>query len=155
MYSKEEAQQQRKEFWTSFGLYMKKHHSLFGPKVRWINYRTGIRDLFFRVDATSKEVYFSIDIQHKDEGIRELFYEQFTELKVVMEEALPGTLEWCPNFHLDSIDKSICRIIERKENVSIYNKNDWKEMFEFMEGKLVAMDAFWFDFKDIFIQLDN
>ena len=41
MYTKQEAAQLRKEFWTAFGQYMKPVPTEDGEKVNWINYKTG------------------------------------------------------------------------------------------------------------------
>ena len=85
MYSKEETKKLKRDFWTSFGVYMKKHNVRLGKKINWVNYNTKIKDIYFRLNVTNKKATFYIEIQHKDLDIREIYYEQFTELKKVLE----------------------------------------------------------------------
>ena len=81
MYSKEEAFQIRKKFWTSFGRYMKLQNSASGEEVNWINYKTGIKQLFFKTDVDNKSARIAIEIALKDREMQELMFEQFEVLK--------------------------------------------------------------------------
>ena len=56
MYSKHEASQLRQEFWTPFGRYMQPVLSSEGERVNWINYKTGAKHIYFRMDAGTKEL---------------------------------------------------------------------------------------------------
>ena len=38
---------------------------------------------------------------------------------------------------------------------SIFNKNDWKDLFIFFEEKIVAIKEFWDMVEDIFIEMEN
>jgi len=153
MFTKEEKKAIKTEFWTSFGVYMRKHNKEFG-RVHWVNYKTKIKDLYFRLDLTSKKATFSIDLQHVDDGIRELFYEQFTELKVVLHDAVGEELIW-DEIVFNEFEKPVSKIHVELENVNIYNKNDWQEVFGFFEKRIVGLHRFWLDFNEIFIQLQN
>lgn len=75
MYSKEEAYQIRKKFWTSFGQYMKMHLSSEGLAVNWINYKTGIKDLYFKTDVDNKSAKIVIEMTQKDVGLQSLVFE--------------------------------------------------------------------------------
>ena len=55
MYSKSEASQLKQEFWTSFGQYMSPVLSAEGEKLNWINYKTGEKDIFFKMKANNKK----------------------------------------------------------------------------------------------------
>lgn len=153
MYTKEEKKAIKTEFWTSFGVYMRKYTSQYG-KVHWVNYKTKIKDLYFRLEFTEQEAYFAIDFQHKDDGIRELFYEQLTELKVVLEEAIGEPLEWT-ELCFNEFNQPISRISISLTGVNLYNKGDWQKVFLFFEKRMVGLHQFWIDFKEIFIQLQN
>ena len=56
---------------------MVKYQSVTGSKVNWINYNTGVKNIYFRLEVDQHSARVFIDLQHKDEDIRELFYEQF------------------------------------------------------------------------------
>ena len=70
MYGKEEAYELRKLFWTSFGKFMKRHKSADFSKVNWMNYKTGAKDLYFRLEADKRTAKICIDLQMEDSGIR-------------------------------------------------------------------------------------
>jgi hypothetical protein len=81
MYSKQEAAQLRQEFWTAFGQYMSPVLSAEGEKVNWVNYKTGEKDIRFRMSADNKTAEIAIELTHKDAGIQQLYFDQFVELK--------------------------------------------------------------------------
>lgn len=79
MYKKDEASQLRQAFWTAFGQYMAPIPSVEGEKINWVNYKTGVKNVYFRMFADSKKARISIEITHSDICIQELFYEQFKD----------------------------------------------------------------------------
>jgi len=153
MFSKEEAKRLKTEFWTSFGLYMKKHKNSNNEKINWVNYKTKVKDVYFRLSVDNKKVNFSIDIQHNDEGMRQLFYEQFTELKAVITSTFQYELEWDEQFYTEFglISKIGCEL----KGISVNNKNTWKEIFLFMEQNMLDAHEFWENFGEIFISLND
>ncbi|WP_442587339.1 DUF4268 domain-containing protein [Pedobacter sp. AW31-3R] len=54
MYSKDQASQLRQAFWTAFGQYITPHPSAEGIKINWVNYKTGIKYLHFKMHADTK-----------------------------------------------------------------------------------------------------
>ena len=66
MIDREEVSRLRKEFWTAFGRYMTPVHSSEGMKINWINYRTDVKDVYFRMDADSHGATIAITIEHTD-----------------------------------------------------------------------------------------
>lgn len=152
MYTKEEKKEIKIEFWTAFGIYMRKYNGKYG-KVNWTNYKTKIKDLYFRLEFNETQASFSIELQHPD-SIRELFYEQFVELKVLLDEALQTKLIWEEIF-INDYDKAISKIHLEFPDVNLYNKNDWTKVFVFFEQKMVNLHKFWMEYKEIFKNLEN
>jgi len=153
MYTKEEKKAIKTEFWTSYGVYMRKYTPQYG-KVHWVNYKTKIKDLYFRLEFANNKAIFSIDLQHKDDGIRELFYEQLTELKVVLHDSVGEELKW-EELCFNEFNQPISRISASLLDVNLFNKDDWQKVFEFFEKRIVGLHEFWMDFKEIFIELQN
>ena len=153
MFSKDEKKQFNSDFWNSFGLYMKKYNQRLG-RVRWVNYRSNVKDIFFRLSMTPKEAIFSIEIQHKDDDIRELFYEQFLQLKTVLESNIGNDLVW-EQVSFNQYDSPVSRITVQLSDISIYNKNDWQKTFQFYEKRMVGLHEFWEEFKEVFKQLED
>ena len=152
MFSKEEAVSLRQQFWISFGQYMKTIAGAEGLPVNWINYKTGVKNIFFRMDAEKKHASIAIEIAHPDEGIRELFFEQFREFRLLLENTLAEQWEWQPSV-TNAYDKQVARIICVLPNVSVYNQQQWPSIIAFLKPRIIALDEFWTDVKPIFEDL--
>ena len=114
-----------------------------------MNYKTGIKYLYFRMEAGKRSASISIEIAHPDAGIQELFFEQFLELKNILHSTLAEDWEW--QLHEMTEDgKTISRIVRKLYNVSIFNKNDWPALISFFKPRIIALDEFWSDAKYAF-----
>lgn len=149
MYSKDEASQLRQLFWTTFGQYIAPQLSAEGLKVNWVNYKTGIKHLYFRMEADKRSATIAIEIAHPDTGIQELFFEQFSELKNLLHAALQENWEWQLH-HADDNGKIISRIFKQINGVSIFNKADWPALISYFKPRIIALDEFWSDAKYAF-----
>lgn len=144
MYSKDQASQIRQSFWTTFGQYISPQPSAEGLKINWVNYKTGIKHVNFRMQAESRMASIGIEIAHPDAGIQELFFEQFKELKLILANALHEDWEW--ELHgRDEYGKTVSRIYKQLNNVSIFNRNDWPALISFFKPRIIALDEFWSD----------
>ena len=94
MYSKDEAARLKQEFWTTFGQYMALENSSEGMRINWINYKTGIKYLYFKMEADNKKLRIGIEISHPDPGIQELIFEQFKEFKNILNGYLEEEWVW-------------------------------------------------------------
>jgi hypothetical protein len=149
LYSKEEASQLKQQFWTAFGQYISPHPSADGLKVNWVNYKTGLKHVFFKMKADKRVASIAIELTHSDPGIQELFFEQFKEFKNILNAALDETWEW--ELHAkDESGKTISRIYKQIDGVSIFNKNDWPTLISFFKPRIIALDEFWNDVRDGF-----
>ena len=149
MYSKQEATQLRQQFWTVFGQYMAPVLSAGGEKINWINYKTGEKNIYFRMHADNKSASIAVEITHKDEGIQALYFEQFRQLKTLLHDTLQE--EWIWLVHTKDDDgKLISRIYKDINNVSVFKKSDWPQLISFFKQRIVALDEFWNTAKHIF-----
>jgi Domain of unknown function (DUF4268) len=142
MYSKDESSQIRQAFWTTFGQYISPQLSADGLKVNWVNYKTGIKHLYFKMDADKRSATIEILIVHPDAGIQELFFEQFAELRAMLKSYLDEEWEWALH-NMDENGKTISRIYKQLNDVSIYNRNDWPQLISFFKPRIIALDEFW------------
>lgn len=147
MYSRDQASALRREFWTTFGQYMKPIPSSEGVSINWVNYRTEVSDIQFKLTAGNKEATIGIYLLHKDEGIRSLVFDQFLEFKKLMSIELEEDWVW------ESIDQNPTRIYTTLRDVSILDKNDWPELISFFKPRLISLDAFWENAQVIFKDL--
>lgn len=149
MYSKEEAFQIRKKFWTSFGRYMKLQSSASGEEVNWINYKTGIKELYFKTDVDNKSARIAIEISLKDREMQELMFEQFEEYLPLFESTVGEDWIWFRSFY-DENGKEISKIELRLEKVSVFREENWSEIIGFLKENLLKLDEFWDIVKDSF-----
>ena len=142
MYSKDEASQIRQAFWTAFGQYIAPQLSADGLRINWINYKTGIKHLSFKMQTGNRQAYIAIEISHPDAGMQELMFEQFKELKAVLDSNLNEEWEW--ELHTrDESNKRVSRIIKTLPSASIFNRNDWPALISFFKPRIIALDEFW------------
>ena len=149
MYTKEEASQLRHSFWTTFGQYISPQLSSEGLRVNWVNYKTGVKYVYFRMEADKKTATIAIEIAHPDAGIRELFFEQFMELKNILHDYLHEEWTWEPHY-TDENGRAISRIYVQQSGVSIFNKSDWPALISFFKPRIILLDEFWNDVKYAF-----
>ncbi len=144
MYSKAEATQLRQAFWTTFGQYMAPVPSAEGDTTNWINYKTGLKHVYFRLQADNHRARVAIELTHPDAGIRELFWEQFGELRTLLHEALGETWTWEAEA-LDANQLPLSRIGTELAAVNMFNRDDWPRLISFFKPRIMALDAFWAD----------
>jgi hypothetical protein len=142
MYSKQEASELRQAFWAAFGQYMVPILSAEGEKINWVNYKTGEKGISFRMDADNHRAAISVELTHKDPGIQQLYYEQFTELRKIMEETIGE--EWTWQLHTyDHTGKVVSRIFTEVTGVNIFRRDDWPSLISFFKPRIIALDHFW------------
>lgn len=152
MYSKQEAAQLKQEFWTTFGQYMSPVLSAEGEKINWVNYKTGEKNLHFRMQAGNKKAVISIDLTHKDRDIQQLYFEQFLQLRKFLLDATGE--EWTWQLHtVDDHGQTVSRIYTETGNVSIFKKEDWPQLISFFKQRMIALDEFWSNVKYSFESL--
>lgn len=120
-----------------------------GEKVNWVNYKTGEKDIYFRMYADNKKASIGIELTHKDIQIQHLYFEQFKELKQIMSDILGEEWTWLLHTH-DENGKIVSRIYTEEKNVSIFDKNSWPALISFLKPRIIALDEFWNNVKYAF-----
>jgi len=152
MYSKEEAAKLRQQFWISFGQYMKPVPSASGVPVNWINYKTGVKNIFFKMDVDNKKAIISIQLSHPDAGIRHLIFNQFEEFKLMLTNTLNEEWDWQQDV-TDGYGKTLSQISTSLSGVNIYNQQHWSDLISFFKPRIIALDDFWDNVKPVFENL--
>ena len=139
MYSKEEAALLRKEFWTSFGKSF--------PR-KWLLYNTKIKGVALKFVADKKEAMVCLDIDHYDELMNLLYYDQLLSLKSLLEAELPEVI-FDDTYELEN-GKIIHRIyVPFEEKFNIHNKNTWRACYEFFVEKMAILEAFFYEYEEV------
>ena len=149
MFSKEDAYRIKKDFWISYGTYMKLQMNAEGTRINWINYKTDVKGVYFRTDVERKFAEVSIEISHPDPSVQLMIYEQFEEYENVLENYLGEKWIWTKEDY-DKDGKMISTIKMRLENISIFRETDWPQIIPFLKDRMINLDEFWCDHKDSF-----
>ena len=138
MYSREETQRLKREFWIAFA---EKY-----PR-KWLLYDTKIKDFSFKFYVDNRKAQVLIDIEHRNEEKRLQYFEKLESLKSILEDEFVKDLVFEKNFHLEN-GKIISRIWVEKENVSVSNRNYWDEIFDFFQEKMLALELFYLEYDE-------
>jgi hypothetical protein len=140
MFSKEESEKLRKEFWTSFGKSF--------PR-KWLLYNTKIKGVAFKFQANRKNACVCLDFESPDEVANLLYYDQLLSLKTILtSEHLPKVV--FDDEYILSNDKMIQRIyVPFEEKFSIYNKNTWRACFEFFVETMDEFEIFYYEYEEV------
>jgi hypothetical protein len=141
MYSKQEASQLRQAFWTAFGKYMQPILSSEGEKINWINYKTGIKHIFFRMNA-GKGASIAIEIRHPDLDEQKKCFEQFLQLKEIFKSIVHEEWNWDAEVE-DENGKVISQIYTEIGDVHVFNRLHWPDLISFFKQRIIAIDEFW------------
>lgn len=137
MFSKEEAKKIKQEFWTAFGKSF--------PR-KWILYNTKIKDFSFKFSADSKKAEVSLELQMNPESLRTAYYHKIWSLEDTLKEYI-GVFFKSETYQLDN-GKSIARIWVPLDGVSIFNKKNWPQIFEFFVEKMDGFESFFWEYED-------
>jgi hypothetical protein len=149
MYTKQEASLIRKKFWTSFGQYMRSLTGAGGEPVNWLNYKTGIRHLYFRMDADNKQASVSIELKHPDVSLRQHYFQQLQQVRKILEQSTGEQWLWEAE-QTDDDGNAISRAGIVLKNVNIFQESDWPAIISFLKPRIMALDEFWEQVKDGF-----
>ena len=143
MFSKEEALQLRKEFWTSFGKSF--------PR-KWVLYHTKIKDFSFKFVADKKQALVCLDIESTYKSKNELLFDQLLELKTILtEDYLPDVI--FDELYLLDNGKMIHRIyVTYKGDFNIHDKNTWQNVFLFFKEAMHQFEEFYETYEDFIKQ---
>ena len=136
MYSREETQRLKREFWIAFA---EKY-----PR-KWLLYDTKIKDLSFKFYVDNRKAQVSIDIEHRSADKRMAYFEKFEALKNILEEEFIKDLVFEKDFHLEN-GKVVSRIWIEKLDVSVSNRNYWEAIFDFFSENMAALELFYLEY---------
>ncbi|RKS98704.1 DUF4268 domain-containing protein [Flavobacterium sp. 123] len=138
MYSKEETQRLKREFWIAFA---EKY-----PR-KWLLYDTKIKDFSFKFYVDNKKAQVLIDIEPRNNIKRIAYFEKLEALKNILEEEFIQDLVFEKDFTLES-GKVISRIWVEKLGVGVSNRNYWDAIFDFYNEKMSALELFYLEYDE-------
>jgi hypothetical protein len=145
MFSKEESQKIKKEFWITFA---EKH-----PR-KWMLYNTKIKDFSFKFYVDNKKAMVALDIESKVEEHRKIYFEKMESLKTILTEEYLSNVIFEKNYQLEN-GKIISKIWVEIDNISINNKSTWPTIFTFFVEKMESFEHFFYEYEDYIKDLDT
>jgi hypothetical protein len=145
MYSREESQKIKREFWVAFA---EKY-----PR-KWVLYDTKIKDFSFKFFVDNKKAQVLIDIEHRSDEKRTAYFEKIEALKNILEEEFISDLVFEKNYTLES-GKTISRIWVEKSGVGFSNRNNWDAIFDFFNKKMHALEMFYLEYDEFIKDIDS
>jgi len=145
MFSKEEALQIKKEFWTGF--------STAHPR-KWLLHNTKIKDVTFKFFVDNKTAQVALEIEPRDEEKRKIYFEKIESLKAILvEEFLPDVILE-RNYYLPN-GKLISRVwVDIDKSVSVNNKKTWPEIYDFFADKMNNFELFFYEYEEYIKDLE-
>jgi hypothetical protein len=139
MFSKEESRVIRQEFWISFGKSF--------PR-KWILYNTKIKGLSFKFHFDTKQAFVALDLEVDLEN-RINYWEKLVSLKSILKDNYLPEAVFEEIYFLEN-GKEISRIyVTLDQKVSIHNKNTWRVTMEFFNEKMVLLEDFFTEYKEV------
>ncbi|MBS7231064.1 DUF4268 domain-containing protein [Flavobacterium psychroterrae] len=138
MYSREESQKIKREFWVAFA---EKY-----PR-KWVLYDTKIKDFSFKFYVDNKKAQVFIDIEQRSDEKRNAYFEKLEALKNILEEEFIKDLVFEKNYTLES-GKTISRIWTEIQGVGFSNRNNWDTIFDFFFEKMNALEMFYLEYDE-------
>lgn len=145
MYSKEETQRLKREFWIKFA---EKY-----PR-KWVLYDTKIKDFSFKFYVDNKKAQILIDIEHRSDEKRIAYFEKLEALKNILEEEFIQNLVFEKNYTLEN-GKTISRIWLEKSGVGVSNRRYWDEIFDFYNDKMNALEMFYLEYDEFIKDIEK
>ncbi|KLT68252.1 DUF4268 domain-containing protein [Flavobacterium sp. ABG] len=138
MYSKEESQRIKREFWVAFA---EKY-----PR-KWVLYDTKIKDFSFKFYVDNKKAQVLIDIEQRNDEKRIAYFEKLEALKNILEEEFIKDLVFEKEYTLES-GKTISRIWVEITGVGFSNRTNWGAIFDFFNEKMHALEMFYLEYDE-------
>jgi hypothetical protein len=149
MYNRQEASLIRKKFWTRFGQYMRPVKGANGDTINWLNYKTGIRHIYFRMDADRHHAAIAVELRHPDRETRQLYFEKLQQLQTILKQTTGEDWDW----QLQQGDEDgyiTSKVSKELSGVNIFREEDWPAIISFLKPRIIALDEFWQLVKDGF-----
>jgi Domain of unknown function (DUF4268) len=145
MYSKEENQKLKHEFWVAFAT----QH----PR-KWLLYDTKIKDFSFKFFVDNKKAQVSLDIEHRSNDLRYQYFEKIEALKTILEEEFIQDLVFERDFTLEN-GKTISKIWVEKTGLSVSNRSNWENIFEYFYEKMNALELFYLEYDEFIKDIER
>ena len=110
--------------------------------IGWLNYKTGIKHLYFRMYAHNNRATIAMEFRHPDLILQQQYFEKFRQLEKLFHQTMEDIWQWQLH-HVDEDGKPVSRISTQLKDVNVLNRNDWPGIISFLKPRMLALDGFW------------
>ncbi len=100
-------------------------------------YKTGIKDLYFRVEVDNRSASVFIEMAQRDLVVQQLLYERFEMFRNILQTYLKEDWVWIQEKY-DEQGKIISIIEVKMENVSVFRETDWIMIFFVFKASIIG-----------------
>lgn len=147
MLSEEEKKELRLAFWQQFKIYSNKRRLKLKNPGKWLMNDTGIKQINLKFDFTEEYALVGIDVVTRNLDKRIYVWEKLEGLQKQLEEKVPYPLTWEFDYLLPE-KKSISRVYCSINEVTIYNKTCWRQVFKFFFEAMYPIELIIIEYKD-------
>lgn len=149
MYTRQEIAKHKQAFWTTFGKYIQPVLSANGEPVNWMNYKTGVNGIQFKMDGDQWESSVGIHLVHASLELQKETYEKLEGFKAMLEDILEEEWEW-RLLKQDEYGKIKSTVATHLYDVNLYDRKNWPALITFFKSRIVKLDEWWVNAKPFF-----
>ena len=109
--------------------------------------KTGIKALNLKFSIDRQVAIVGIDIETLNLDKRLEMFDKLESLKALLEKGMKREMAWEVDYTREN-GKSIGRIYTSMEDVDIYNKDCWADVFKFFYTNMMKLESFYNEYKD-------
>lgn len=148
MYSKEETQQLRKEFWKTFSDYTKFYSRKIGEPITWMYYKTGIKGLELKFDIEKKAVRVALEVNARSDERRFNIFLELDNYRAILESGINEEIFWDDEFELPE-GKIVSRMFIEWEGIKYHNRDNWPKIYKYMAENMYQFQSNFLDIHEI------
>jgi hypothetical protein len=147
MYSKEESKKIRLHYWDRFKSWSGSKRFKQGKKAKWLMNDTGMKQLKLKFHFGEKMAQACIEIDTMNLDKRIEIWEKLESIKSILKKHASFPISWELEYELGN-KKTVSRIYDQMDNVSIYDTSCWKKVNTFLYSRMSVFEDFFIEYKD-------
>ena len=147
MLKEDDKKELRVEFWKRFKHFSNIKKLKEKKPGKWIMNDTGIKQIQLKFDIDEQHAQAGIYIRTNNLDKRVELWDKIENLKNILEERIPHTLNWEVEYFITD-KRSISRVFAQLDNVNIYNKTCWKQVWNFFYEVMNPIEDILLEYKD-------
>lgn len=109
---------------------------------------TQIKEVQLKFDLNEKGAFVMLQIDSKLDTNRLSVFESFEKYKLVIDETCGPDLIWDKHYYIKGF-KEVSVIYYQLPDVTILNKNDWENCYDFFFKKMLLLEEAFLDVKEV------